>query len=148
MSDVWSFNEFDAGRTLDISRMKNLIEGFIFFLFSLGVFFIVLFVFINVYLSKRLVRLAAVNFEHLFIFCCTGGTMQTCSCWTGTFLASAGAPRVILRSEVHQVYLSFFFWLLFLFKHLLFMVGPHWHSLAAQLPQQSIPLLPLPRQSG
>lgn len=60
--------------------------------------------------------------------------MQTCSCWTGTFLASA--------DEVHQVYLGFvFFLLLFLFKHLLFMVGPHWHSLAAQLPQQSIPPL-------
>lgn len=34
MSDLWSFKEFDAGKTVDIFSMKNLIEGFIFFYYS------------------------------------------------------------------------------------------------------------------
>lgn len=35
MSDLWSFKEFDAGKMLDIFRIKNLIEGFIFFIIQL-----------------------------------------------------------------------------------------------------------------
>lgn len=31
MSDLWSFKEFDAGKKLDIFRMKNPVEGSIFY---------------------------------------------------------------------------------------------------------------------